>query len=231
MVEQLQSKIKEKIVGNTIVCPQCQLDDQIQKVSTIYNNGTSRKVGAKVATGTADFIDHGNTRDVSGNLSTSGVMQTNLSYLLSPPKKPAYPGLGWWWASIFLMYISYGFLIVPIAWLSPIAKSKKIQITVATLLLIFYAWLMFMLVENNLVPALLVEILGGIVAVGIVVWYGIALNSEKKRRVRELEIATPEWQERMKTWSELYYCYRNDCVFNPMTGNSVSPYDIKQLME
>jgi hypothetical protein len=40
----------------------------------------------------------------------------------------------------------------------------------------------------------------------------------------------PEWDEAIQKWSELYYCSRNDCVFDPITGKSVPPERISALI-
>lgn len=39
-----------------------------------------------------------------------------------------------------------------------------------------------------------------------------------------------QWVEAQQKWSKLYYCSRNDCVFNPDTGKSVSPERISTLI-
>lgn len=41
--------------------------------------------------------------------------------------------------------------------------------------------------------------------------------------------ATADWKRKMQMWDELYYCYRDDVVFNPRTGRSAAPSNIETL--
>ena len=47
---------------------------------------------------------------------------------------------------------------------------------------------------------------------------------------KEYKELKPEWDEAIRRWSELYYCSRDDCVFNPNTGESVPPERISALI-
>lgn len=49
-----------------------------------------------------------------------------------------------------------------------------------------------------------------------------------KRKYQELY---PDWQRKTVIWSELYYCYRDDCVFDPKKGKAVSPVRMNDLFQ
>ncbi len=54
-------------------------------------------------------------------------------------------------------------------------------------------------------------------------YYKPALKEHKEKLM-------PEWAKARQKWLELYYCSRNDCVFNPDTSESVPPEKMSTLL-
>ena len=40
----------------------------------------------------------------------------------------------------------------------------------------------------------------------------------------------PDWEIQVARWSSLYYCYRDDCVFDPNTNKHTSPEGMNRLL-
>jgi hypothetical protein len=52
-----------------------------------------------------------------------------------------------------------------------------------------------------------------------------------KKSKEEDDRASLLWQNTvLKNWNELYYCYRDDCVFDPNSRKSVPPHNMNQLL-
>lgn len=47
----------------------------------------------------------------------------------------------------------------------------------------------------------------------------VSANSKEEDRIEEL---LPIWENAMRLWQKLYYCQKDDCVFNPETGEYFS---------
>jgi len=58
-----------------------------------------------------------------------------------------------------------------------------------------------------------------LIAIGAFVGHKIG-----KRKVNAYKQKVEIWKRKMVIWERLYYCYRNDCVFDPVT-NAVVPAD------
>jgi hypothetical protein len=66
-------------------------------------------------------------------------------------------------------------------------------------------------------------IIGGIVS-GVFVWWG---HGDEVKKHDEFE---KELQSKMKNYGELYYCYRDDCVFDPNTNKTAPPENLEHLL-
>ncbi len=40
----------------------------------------------------------------------------------------------------------------------------------------------------------------------------------------------PVWKRKVYNWAQLYYCYRDDCVFDPGTGKHSSPENMEKMI-
>ena len=71
----------------------------------------------------------------------------------------------------------------------------------------------------------------GIYFLALFILLGVYRRNEKKNLEEHYRVLS-EWQNTvMKKWTELYYCERDDCVFDPNTGKSVPRYSMNTLLE
>jgi hypothetical protein len=47
--------------------------------------------------------------------------------------------------------------------------------------------------------------------VGAYIW---SRKNEKAKKQKQVEVSK-KWQYSMNRWNQLYYCYRDDCIYNP----------------
>ena len=59
---------------------------------------------------------------------------------------------------------------------------------------------------------------------------GIPWGIYVAKKQKELQPQIAMWEKAISKWQQLYYCSRNDCVFNPDTGKSVPPNRISALI-
>lgn len=65
----------------------------------------------------------------------------------------------------------------------------------------------------------------------VVLWLYQAQRSTRKRMLRaEAAGRVPAWQRAMEVWERLYYCERDDVVFDPVTGQSFPVDYIQQYI-
>jgi len=69
-------------------------------------------------------------------------------------------------------------------------------------------------------------IIYGAVEIGLI---SLAVNSSKKVQKRNAEVEAEQNKISAK-WIELYYCYRDDCVFDPRTNKHTSPEGVNRLL-
>lgn len=167
-----------------VVCPKCEKDDQIQKISSLVTGGISTT----------------NYKNSFGGIETAA-SQTRLSSRLSPPAKPK---LGFVFAFAISMLLIQLFPVLCL--LAAVAGGSNVTIGET---------------DSNSYPAI-VNIAG--VALDIFMIY-LAVNEYRK-----FQNATQNWKNQIARWGELYYCYRDDCVFNTESGKSTSPESISRLL-
>jgi hypothetical protein len=61
---------------------------------------------------------------------------------------------------------------------------------------------------------------------------GSLLLSSRNLSIKQQEYKAlyPIWKQRKERWNELYYCSRNDCVFDPKEGKAISADRINELI-
>ena len=173
-------------MGN-IVCPECEKDDQIQKVTSIVTNGVS----------TTNY----RVENAYGSGSGTAVSQTHLSNRLSPPAKPK---LG----VVFIVSVSLALpgLLQVLCLLAALLGGSNVTVT-----------------NNNDSLSTILGIVGFAVEVFLIY---LAINEYQK-----FKRATQVWENQIATnWSRLYYCYRDDCVFDPRTNKHTTPEGISRLL-
>jgi len=202
--------------SHKLKCPICGLIDCVSKVSTIYYEGThdSKNVGSSLAVSTPGSRDFP-TYLTSSISSSRGVSQTRLSSRLAPPPCPAPPK-----SRLKLEEILIGFgaclvlfiLFVLITHLfSPTHHSIRSDYRGRPDLNTG--------IERSDWPIILFW-LGLGLGLGVLIFL-FGLNqlpkSKKEHQTRQnLQRAKiMAWQNAMLKWEQLYYCGRDDLVFDP----------------
>jgi gamma-glutamyl:cysteine ligase YbdK (ATP-grasp superfamily) len=72
-------------------------------------------------------------------------------------------------------------------------------------------------------------VLLAVMVVAIVAW-SRASERAFKRRVQAAEPDERRWQIAKNRWNGLYYCARNDCVFDPTTNESAPTDQLHDLL-
>ncbi len=70
------------------------------------------------------------------------------------------------------------------------------------------------------------NIFGGlslIVGLGFIIWISVTPSNKHKTLLSE-------WERKIDNWNELYYCYRDDCVFDPRNGKTASASNLERLL-
>ena len=157
-----------------VICPKCEKDDQIQKVTSIVTNGVA----------TTNY----QVSNAYGSGSGTSVSQTHLSSRLSLPAKPVY--------------------------------KPNLMINVALFIgALLVGALIDVLSQSNIFSCLSL-----LIGMGLVVWFSVNPSNEHKTLLSG-------WERKFANWSELYYCYRDDCVFDPKTNKYTSPEGMSRLLE
>ena len=187
-------------------CPSCRRIDKVEKVTEIRRHQIQHLNGTiPVSHSYAD--KDGKIHSYSSHENFSGTQTSQLADTLCPPTSPKIPkthSAGTWWLLGLLIYPG---LLWPLFIFSPIVA------------------------DINILPAM---IFGGI---GIPVW--IILFSKWKGQYNREEQHYPtllanvnkaiqNYQIALKNWNQLYYCYRDGCVFIPGKDTSAP---IEKMME
>ena len=174
------------------LCPICNKDDEIRKVSAIVSAGQSSGVFSGPA-------------GDGGYTMLSGSSSTKLARMLAPPPAPKHPG-GSASALLIVFIIVILFLCigpgVALIWSQPtgLLATGQLELGPQTigLFLVFIG-----------VFWLLPVVVGG--------YLGIA------RRKAKYAAEKPPWDRAIEKHRRLYFCFRDDIVFDPKTGETCQP--------
>jgi hypothetical protein len=186
-----------------IACPKCGNAEKSQKVSGIVAAGTGSG-SYSGPTGGVTYSD-GQWGTVGGYTTLSGQHSTTLAQLLSPPDVPKKSSTCLPVAVVgCLLYsaipVGLGFIM---SIMSPLTKQLSVVPSDTTCLL------------GVAIP------LGGIIiATVLLLRYGQWAGQDA---TKHYEAAHTRWSSAMERWSRLYYCSRDDLVYDPETGESFPP--------
>lgn len=186
---------------DTIVCPQCNKDDAIQKVSAIVDSGKS--TGSYSGPSTSHVSVDGKSGTSFGYSHLFGSNTTELARLLLPPTKPTNKNeytnsekqLGG-----LIMYAVFGVLI----------------------------GLLLFVTENKIIGSLI--IIGSIIVTPIFVYYFPIDRKQKEIIEANKVLIMQNWENANNRWSRLYYCHRNGIVFDSETGKTCEPLNLKEFL-
>lgn len=193
------------MTSQPIVCPQGTPSDRIQKVSSIYSEGT----------GTASY---------TGDYDTM-ITHTALAASLAPPPMPKVPSFAGWYIAVTFITIALFFAPVPLR-----AKKWYLAYLLLSLPVIMLVFVGVALVSVRLLSAGETTINAIAVIAGIawglsylVMNYSVLTKAKREQTVYYTMVAYPTWVEKREKWQRLYYCFTHDYVFNPDTQVCVSP--------
>ncbi|MEJ5200992.1 MAG: hypothetical protein WHV66_02055 [Anaerolineales bacterium] len=183
-------------------CPKCAAIDQIIKVSAIVNSGTSSGTFAG-PTGSVSF-SKGNTTFNPGFAVLSGTQQTELASLFTPPAEPKRrKPIGC--IGYFFIVCILGLLILGFSANASLAEAQS----------------QFGYGDDYAAFAILCAI-GFLVIVGWLSYYVPKKTKEfDALYYREMDL----WRVAIERWDRLYYCMRDDIVFDPTTNIAFTPQE------
>ncbi len=73
------------------------------------------------------------------------------------------------------------------------------------------------------------EMAGWFILAGVLL-IPIAIAAYQSGRARVAEQG-PAWEKSMQKWSRLYYCFRDDLVFDPSTGKTCQPESLAEFLK
>lgn len=189
-----------------IVCPFCERNDQLMKVSSIVDYGTHKISGQTETWKSGDYsilsgeYDGGHWESVP----ISGIQRSELARKLALPEHPTKPSITFGTCFNFVLL----FTIFP---------------TVVSLFGLFVSWGTGKYQQTVSSIALRVAIGIPVVCLIIyIVWFivGRLKYSEEK----------PIWDRAWHVWNRLYFCFRDNKVYDPETGATLDPHNINKFI-
>jgi hypothetical protein len=179
-----------------ILCPICQKDDQIQKVSSVHDSGTSFANYSGPATSvvyTQGKIGVGRTF-VSGTT----VSTTTLAKKLSPPTTPKKPSFPFYFYLGLVMFVLGACLlfgqVLPVVLTQNLSRINGL--------------------ESFILFTLFCVAVPGLFGAGMIV----SGNGAKRQEVLSYPERLITFNEDLAVWNREYYCHRDDAIFDPFTG-------------
>ncbi len=190
----------------TIVCPIDSKDDTIQKISSIVSSGKS--TGSYSGPSGGGVYVGGKWGGYGGYSAMSGNTITDLAQQLTLPSEPKVPKgcstLLWIFVGGFLTwFVAEGIGALAMYALAIPFKNPRFYTIAITISLI--AW--------PFIIALSVFMVRMYVA----------------SKMPEYYVKKAAYDNAVKKWNRLYYCWKHDIVFDPETGESYPPTETKKL--
>jgi hypothetical protein len=179
-------------------CPRCGQIDRIAKATAIYSGGMSSDFYSGSSTSINTPIGRGVSSISNSYSSFSGTSQSIISRKLTPPVKPEMPSKGAGSTCGGIALLGMG-LLSAIPFFVSLNAYQELGINMIDAMTQYNGWAI---------------ILAAIfIPVGILVLNSPDKEAEEKKREAAYQIA--EWQKAMTRWDRLYYCERDDIVFDP----------------
>lgn len=179
-----------------ILCPICENDDKIQKVSSVYLSGIS--FGHYKGPATSVMYSQGKVGGVSTYVSGTTVSSTSLANSLSPPLAPNKPSIPFYFYLGLVMFVGgIGFClstVLPTMLTQNITKINDLE-----------GFILFTLC------CAVIPIIFGIVTI----FRGIVT---KQKQVESYPGLLATYNKDLEGWNRQYYCHRDDAIFDPTTG-------------
>mgnify|MGYP001205155006 CR=1 FL=1 len=204
-----------------VVCPQCGHDDRIQKVQAAVVGGISEMRSSGGFGGITYSGDQWGT--FGGSSATRGTASTLLAQRLMPPDEPKVRYLGRWaWSFMPESFHEwYHFKIEPL-W----NGCGLIAFSVLSILLVLGA--VGGLISGNSGGA--ASVFCGAAFCGVFALYISRRRGSYSKEKERLAAERALWEQAMSRWAGLYYCFRDDIVFDPETGEWCHPADLHEFL-
>jgi len=184
-----------------VVCPQCGHDDRIQKVQAAVGGGISEVRSSGSFGGTT--YSGSQWGAFGGSSATSGTATTLLAQRLLPPDEPQVKTQDMY---VGVLYITLFFSGIYSLTICGITQGGDDALAAACFGL--FSLLVFLI--------------------------ALRLLYRERRMIRRAKAQLPArmqaWEQAMNRWAGLYYCSRDDIVFDPETGESCHPADLHEFL-
>ncbi len=183
-----------------VACPVCAKDDAIQKVSAVVASGQATGTFSGPTGGITDV--GGQWGIIGGFSSLSGEMRTRLAQALAASREPSGPvfrprGRAAWCMSVLMSLLFGGVALFGVFGIVMSVASGD---------------------GGGIVMGLLMVGVGGPKA-----WYCWVEPAYRQEEWKKLSEQRAAWHVAMTRWERLYYCYRDDTVFDPQRGETCQP--------
>lgn len=184
-----------------ITCPICGESDQIQKVSAVINAQTSFVSGTE---------RRWTSEEGWQNVPFHGVETSELARQLQPLREPRKEVIVWfglipanlfsWWATVMLILstLCYGTMSIGMLGIG-----------------------IFSLLRSE--PQFLFGFPMSIALGGILLWFWVRIPRKKQKGEQKYREEIDIYNKAMERWERLYYCYRDDRVFDEKNQSSFRP--------
>lgn len=184
-----------------ISCPACGNIDKVEKVSSIVGQGVVTVSGDRAET--------------EGYVRYTEMRVSSLAEKLQLSEKPKDPGSGCGcnvvMGLLVLLFVGGAAASLLRLW-GPDPISELFASFIST--------------REDAQEPLITDTLVGVVL--LLVWWQIRRENAKARV--EYESGLPRWEQAKATWERLYYCYRDDVVFDVSTGKRFAPELTKEYL-
>lgn len=192
-----------------VLCPVCEQQDRIQKVSAIHDAGLSTGSYTGVTVGVA-ATGSGGIGLATGQTNLAGAYQTALSKRLAPPQRPVCKQFHPFVLVLAILAIPAG-LVVGLFALGLASMSSGPGPTPSNAAEVAADVLADLVCSAG--PFLVAALLLGL---GILTLVWAPFYNRRTRGTYDAELL--RWQGAMQVWDRLYYCSRDDIVFDPDNG-------------
>ncbi len=184
-----------------ITCPICGENDRIQKVSAIITEQTSFVSGTE---------RRWTSEDGWQNVPFHGIETSELARQLKPLREPIKASIVWYgiipsdlfssWATVMLILstLCYGTMAVGMLGIGILSLLRS-------------------------EPQFLFGFPMSIALGGILLWFWIRIPGKKRKAEQKYKEEMAIWNRAMERWERLYYCYRDDRVFDEKNQSAFRP--------
>jgi DNA-directed RNA polymerase subunit RPC12/RpoP len=182
-------------------CPKCGRNDEVKKIVSIVNSQTQTLNGTTIQPDQYQDKD-GHWHSGTSRVAFNGTQMSVLAERLSPLPQPKIESVWNCSGGLFLIL-----MVISIAYGgSGIAMNVWVIPSIGA----FFLALLFL---------------------SLAIKYTRANNQQRKTREEELPTLMEGWRKSMQKWEQLYYCLRDDCIFDPAENNAFSPDRLHEYLK